>query len=91
MPVRYRGQVIVESGIRQWREAALGLFFVVLILLSIWLVGGFWSLVCIAAGSAYTWVALFLFMRLCKFHPFAVRLLAVFLFMPLAIIPKKYL
>jgi len=91
LPVRYRGQMIVDNGIRRWREAALGLFFVVLILFAIWLVSGFWSLVCIAAGSAYTWVVLFLFMRLYKFHPLAARLLALFLFVPLAIIPKKYL
>ena len=81
----------MDSGTRQWRDAAVGLSCVILILFAIWFVGGFWSLVCIAAGSAYAWVVLSLFMRLYKFHPFAARLLAVFLLVPLAIIPKKYL
>ncbi len=81
----------MDSGLHQRRDAALGLFFIVLILFTIWFVGGFWSLVCVAVGSIYTWGVLFLFTRLYKFHPIAARLLAVLLFVPLAVIPMKYL
>lgn len=78
----------MARALHQWWHAALGFF---LIVSTIWLVGGFCSLVCMAMVSIYAWVVLFLLMRLYKFHPLAARLLAVLLFVPLAIIPKKCL
>ena len=75
----------------QWWHVSFGFILIVSILPTIWIVGGFYSLVYIAVVSIYAWVVLFLFMRLYKFHPFAARLLVVLLFLPLAIIPKKCL